>query len=73
MFLPFAMISGSESGCSGLRNQAFGIRVNCKNQLVADVCESVDLNTLYRVFFMALGAIFETFGALETGLKFDDF
>ena len=35
--------------------------------------DSVDFDVTFTFFFMALGPILMTLGALETGLKFDDF
>ena len=66
------MIFGSESGCLGLENQAFGkggiAKINfCRNLI------SHDSQVIFSCFWVALGPIFMVFVALETGLKTDDF
>ena len=66
------MIFGSESGCLGLENQAFGkggiAKINfCRNWI------SHDSRVKFSGFSVALGPIFMTFVALKNDLKFDDF
>ena len=55
------MISRSESGRLGLQNRAFGVRRDAKN------------NYLHVLGFFISLSILVAFGALETGLKLDDF
>ena len=66
------MIFGFESGCLGLDNQAFGkggiAKISfCRNWI------SHDSRLNFSRFRVALGPVFMTFVALETGLKFDEF
>ena len=66
------MILGSESGCLGWENQAFGkggiAKINfCTNWIFHDS------RVNFSLFLVALGPIFMVFVALETGLKFDEF
>ena len=70
--LLFLMIWGSESGCLGSENQAFGkegiAKINfCRNWI------SNDSRVNFLWFWVALGPIFMSFVGLETGLKFDEF
>ena len=64
----FLMISGSASGCLGLQNQTFG--VSCKKNRC---CDFVNSGVFFTWWLIALGQILKIFGALETGLKCDDF
>ena len=66
------MISGSESGCLGLQNQAFG--VGCIAKTSFSFCsDSVDFGMIFTWFSTALGLILMIFGGLETGLTSHDF
>ena len=66
------MILGSESGCPGLQKQAFGMegiaKINFRRNSI-----SYDSRVEFSWFWVALGAIFMAFVALETGLKIDRF
>ena len=70
--LLFLMILGSESGCLGWEDQVFGIgciaKINFRSTWI-----SHDPRVQFSWFWVALGVIFMTFAALETGLKFNDF
>ena len=66
------MISGSASGWLGLPNQAFGVRCVAAGNF-SHLLDSCNFGTISVFFSMALGPILMTFGALEAGLKFDDF
>ena len=66
------MVFGSEFGCPGLQKQAFGIegiaKINFRRNSI-----SYDSRVEFSWFWVALGAIFMAFVALETGLKIDGF
>jgi hypothetical protein len=68
----FLMIFGSEYGCRGLENQAFGkggiAKINFRINWI-----SYDSRVHFKWFWVALVLIFMTFVALETGSKFDRF
>ena len=70
--LLFLMIFGSESGCLGLENQAFGkggiAKINFYRNWISN-----DSRVDFSGFWVALRPIFMIFVGLETGLKFDDF
>ena len=70
--LLFLMILGSESGCLGSQNQAFGkggiAKINFRRNLIP-----YDSRVHFSWFWVALGPIFIAFVALETGLEFNDF
>ena len=70
--LLFLIICGSKFGCLGLQKQAFGkggiAKINfCRNWI------SNGSRVIFSCFLVALGLIFMSFGALEAGLKFDEF
>ena len=66
------MVFGSESGCLGSENQAFGkggiAKINFRINWI-----SYDSRVEFSLFWVALGSIFMISVDLETGLKFDDF
>jgi hypothetical protein len=70
--LLFLMVFGSEFGCPGLQKQAFGMegiaKINFRRNSI-----SYDSRVEFSWFWVALGAIFMAFVALETGLKIDGF
>ena len=69
--LIFLMILGSESGCLGSENQAFGMdgiaKINFRRNWISHVPR-----VNFSWFWVALGPIFMIFVALEIGLKLDD-
>ena len=68
----FLKISGCESGCLGLQNQAFVRKVLQKPAF--HICRDyVDFGVIFTWFSMALGPILMTFGGLGAGLKFTGF
>ena len=66
------MISGSESGCLGSENQAFGKEGIAKINFCRNWISHVS-RVNFSWFWVALGPIFMTCVALENGLEFDDF
>ena len=66
------MIWGSESGCLGSENQAFGKEGIAKINFCRNWISHVS-RVNFSWFWVALGPIFMTYVALETGLKFDGF
>ena len=69
----FLKILGSESGCLGLQNQAFGVGGVAKSQLFTFVGILLISVSFSYVCSWLWDPILMTFGALETFLKFDDF
>ena len=68
----FLKILGSESGCLGLQNQAFGVGSIAKTAFHR-CWDCVDFGVIFTWFSMALGPILMTFGGLGAGLKHYDF
>ena len=66
------VIFESESGCLGLKNEAFGKGGIPKSDF-RSTWISHDSMVHFSRFWVALGPIFMILGALETGSKFDDF
>ena len=68
--LLFMMLFASESEFLGLKGQAFGkggiAKMNFRSSWI-----SYDSRVHFSLFWVALGPIFMTLVALETGLKFD--
>ena len=68
----FLLISGTESGCLGLENKHLAREVLRKSTFAAMGFLMIP-GSIFHDFWVALGPIFMTFVALETGLESDDF
>ena len=68
----FLKILGSESGCQGLQNQAFGVEGIAKTMFPQKTFIG-DSRVDFWCFLEALGSLFLNFSASETGLKIERF